>query len=70
MNDGTKFSTWKDFAYWTVDEMDDIRDKYEKLEKQQKEDHDKLVIIMTILKIMGAIAVASFGLFEYSIHGI
>jgi predicted nucleic acid-binding Zn-ribbon protein len=68
MDNENRFTTWKDFAYYVMDRLDDIHEKYETIEKQQKEDHDKLVMIMTILKIAAAIIVALFGLFEYSIH--
>lgn len=68
MNDGTRFTTWKDFAYTVVDELDTLKTLYAELKDQQKKDHDNLVIIMTIFKVLGSIGIIGFGIFEFTIN--
>jgi hypothetical protein len=72
MRDGTKCSTWKDFAMQVMEELDELHELCEELNKRYTKDHEDYIIfrtkVYTIAGIIGALIIALFGFFEYSIR--
>jgi len=72
MRDGTKFSTWKDFAWSIMEELDGLHDDKEKLQVKYDKLREEFIIFKTTVivafSIISAITVALFGIFEFVIN--
>jgi hypothetical protein len=72
MIDGTKFSTWKDFAYIISEELDGLQKEDAKNKEELKKLREDYVIfrtkVYTIVGIIGAVIIAMIGIFQITIR--
>lgn len=68
MIDGTKFSTWKDFALSVVEELDDLNDKYKTLKIERDADHEKFIEFRTRVYTIAGIVILIVGAIEISVR--
>ena len=72
MRDGTKFTTWKDFAWSVMEELDDLHDCRKKLQGKYDALREEFVIfkttVMVAAGIIFALALAAFGIFQFAIN--
>ena len=72
MRDGTKFTTWKDFAWSVMEELDDLHDCRKKLQDKYDELREEFVIfkttVMVAAGIIFALVIAAFGIFQFALN--
>jgi len=68
MRDGTKFSSWKDFALAVMDELDDLHDSREKLQVSYDTLKDDYKEFKTRVYTVIAIVVLVFGALEITVR--
>lgn len=68
MKDEMGFSTWKDFAFYTLDKLECLKEEKDALKKEHDALEKEFVKLQTQVYTIAAVIIVILGIFEFAIR--